>query len=129
MILVFKDLEGTEFKGLNLDDNQISPNAERFKWNFRSLPSCPCPISSLLNCYPNEVQAFGLICTIQSNNNFRSMSRNSAFANHLANRKRQIMVGFRVFLNHFERIANLKGELTSELCFTVLDTLNPKKKN
>ena len=28
------------------------------------------------------------------------------------------MIGFRLFLNHFERITNPKGELTSELCFT-----------
>ena len=28
------------------------------------------------------------------------------------------MVDFRIFLNHFEQIANPKGELTSKLCFT-----------
>ena len=28
------------------------------------------------------------------------------------------MVGFRLLLNHFERIATLKGEVTNELCFT-----------
>ena len=35
--------------------------------------------------------------------------------------KKQIVVSFRLFLNHFERIANPKGEPTSELCFTGLN--------
>ena len=34
------------------------------------------------------------------------------------------MFDFRLFLNHFEGIANLKDKLTSELCFNA-----PKSKN
>ena len=46
------------------------------------------------------------------------MSHDSLIALRIANRKKQIMVGFRLLLNHFERIVNPKAELTSELCFT-----------
>jgi hypothetical protein len=34
------------------------------------------------------------------------------------NQKKRIMVSFRLFLDHFERIKNPKGELISESCFT-----------
>ena len=36
----------------------------------------------------------------------------------ITNKKKQIMIDFSLFLNHFERIENPKVELTSELCFT-----------
>ena len=40
------------------------------------------------------------------------------FANFLANRNKRIMVCFGLFSGEFERIANLKSELASELGYT-----------
>ena len=48
----------------------------------------------------------------------RSVSHDLLIALRIVNRKKRIMVGFRLFLNQSLRTANLKGELTSELCFT-----------
>ena len=35
--------------------------------------------------------------------------------------KKRIMVDFRLFYSHFERIANSTNELTSELCYNASD--------
>ena len=62
----------------------------------------------------NTMGLMGVKC-----NGFKFTTTVTIFANCLANRKKKIMVSFRLFLNHFERITNSKGELRRKLCFTV----------
>ena len=52
---------------------------------------------------------------------FEPVSHDLLIALQITNREKRIMVDFRLFLNHFQRNPNLKGELTSELCFTDLN--------
>ena len=52
---------------------------------------------------------------------FEPVSHDSLISWRIAIRKRQIMVGLRLFLGKFEQIANSKGELASELCYIGLN--------
>ena len=52
---------------------------------------------------------------------FSKLSHDSLISLRIANQKKRITVGLRLFLRHFEHIANSKTELTVELCYTSYD--------
>ena len=51
------------------------------------------------------------------------MSHDLLITSRITNKKKRIMVGFRLFFDHFEQIVNSKGELTSESCFIDPNTM------
>ena len=69
-------------------------------------------------------------CFQKQRSSFGSLSstalHDSLMSSRIANRKKRIIVGFELFFDKFEQIANLKSELASESCYTVLQQAKVK---